>query len=151
MGEEDPFKLHRFVVAHKYPPHSWCSTYDVALGELKKGQKRSDWMWYVFPQLSFGTTSTAKKFALSGLDEAQAYLQHERLGPRLHDCVAAVLAATTTDAADLMGSDTDKKKLKSSMTLFLRAEPEDPRYQAVLDKYFDGKPDRATDERLGLA
>ena len=51
MGEEDPFNLHRFVVAHKYPPHSWCSTYDQALAELQKGKKRSDWMWYVFPQL----------------------------------------------------------------------------------------------------
>lgn len=151
MGDtEDPFNLHRFVVAHAYPPHSWCSTYDEALLELKKGKKRTDWMWYVFPQLPLGSTATAKKFALSGLAEAQAYLQHERLGPRLHDCVDAVLAAPATDAADLMGSDTDKKKLRSSMTLFMRAEPEDPRYQAVLDKYFKGKPDSATDERLGL-
>lgn len=147
MGEID-YRLGRFVLEQNEPSFGH-DTYDNALQQLKDGHKCTHWMWYVFPQLEFGTTATSKKFSISGLEEARAYLAHPKLRTRLHDCVDAVLASPTPTAAALVGD--DAAKLKSSMTLFLRADPEDPRYQAVLDKYFGGKPDAATDKRLGLA
>lgn len=147
MGNEE-YRVGRFVLAQDDPP-AWCGTYRMALAELADGRKTSDWIWYVFPQLELGTSTMSVRYAISGLDEARAYLAHPKLRDRLHRCVDAVLAAPAVTAADLMGD--DDRKLRSSMTLFLRAEPEDPRYQAVLDRYFAGMPDRATDELLGLA
>ena len=147
MGEID-YRLGRFVLEQNEPSFGH-DTYDNALQQLKDGHKCTHWMWYVFPQLEFGTTSTSKKFSISGLEEAKAYLAHETLRDRLHKCTDAVLASSAASARALVGD--DAAKLKSSMTLFLRAEPEDPRYRAVLDKYFDGKPDAKTDQRLGLA
>jgi len=147
MGETD-YRLGRFVLEQNTPSFGH-DTFDNALRQLRAGQKTTHWMWYVFPQLEFGTTSTSKKFSISGLDEAKAYLAHPTLRERLHASVDAVVESPATTSTELVGH--DKGKLRSSMTLFLRADPEDPRYQAVLDKYFDGKPDMATDERLGLA
>ena len=147
MGATD-YRLGRFVLEQNEPSFGH-DTYDHALQQLRDGRKHTHWMWYVFPQLEFGSTATSKKFSLSGLDEARAYLAHPTLRDRLHQCTDAVLASEAPSATALVGH--DAAKLRSSMTLFLRAEPEDPRYQAVLDKYFDGKPDAATDERLGLA
>ena len=152
MGEtEDPFNLHRFVSEQNLPKSSFRSTYKKALQELQQGQKTSHWVWYVFPQLLFGSSKESMDFAISGLAEARAYLAHPDLGPRLHECIDALLQAESNDARFVMGSGTDKMKLKSSMTLFLRADPTDPVFQQVLDKYFEGEPDEATDKRLGLA
>ena len=146
MGEEN-YRIGRFVLAQDDPP-AYCGSIDSALDELRAGRKTGHWIWYVFPQLEFGSSSMSVKFSISGLDEARAYLAHPKLRERLHQCVDVVLASPVASASDLVGNDT--AKLRSSMTLFLRAEPDDPRYQAVLDKYFKGAPDPATDERLGL-
>jgi uncharacterized protein (DUF1810 family) len=105
-------------------------------------------MWFVFPQIAgLGSSHTSRTYAISSLDEARAYLQHPVLGPRLRECAAAVAASRTPTAEALLGS-IDAVKLRSSMTLFLRADPAEPVFQQVLDRYFDGRPDPATDQRL---
>jgi uncharacterized protein (DUF1810 family) len=124
------------------------STLARALEELGAGRKRSHWMWFVFPQLAgLGRSDTARFFALVSLDEARAYLAHAVLGPRLHETVSALVALEGVSAIDLLGP-VDAMKLRSSMTLFHRADPDDPAFGAVLDRYFDGVPDEATDRLL---
>ena len=147
MGEED-YRVGRFVLAQDDPP-AGCGTWKSALAELQAGRKTGHWIWYVFPQLEFGSSAMSVRYSISGLAEARAYLAHPKLRDRLHQCTDAVLASPAASASDLVRD--DAAKLRSSMTLFLRTEPEDSRYQAVLDKYFGGVPDAATDERLGRA
>jgi|HubBroStandDraft_2_1064218.scaffolds.fasta_scaffold297830_1 uncharacterized protein (DUF1810 family) len=126
-------------------------TFARALDELAAGRKRSHWMWFVLPQLAgLGMSDTARFFALTSLDEAAAYLVHPVLGPRLHETVSRLLALTGVSATDVLGP-VDAMKLRSSMTLFLRADPDDPAFGAVLDRYFDGVPDEATDRLLAKA
>ena len=123
--------------------------YAQALGELRAGAKRSHWMWFVFPQLAgLGNSPTARRYAISGLDEARAYLRHPVLGPRLRESAGAAAGLTGLSARQIFGG-TDEKKLRSSVTLFLRAEPEEPIFQRLLDQYFEGRPDAATDQLLG--
>ena len=139
---DDPFELSRFVAAQD--DHG---TYDRAVAELRRGRKESHWMWFVFPQLAgLGRSATAQRYAVSSLDEARAYLEHPVLGPRLREC-ARIAAGTADDAITVFGG-VDAMKLRSSMTLFLRAAPADPVFAAVLDRHFAGEPDRATDELL---
>lgn len=140
---EDPYDLDRFVSAQ-----DGGGTYRQALAELQRGAKRSHWMWFVFPQLAgLGNSPTARKYALSGLDEARAYLRHPVLGPRLLESAGAVAGLTGLSARQIFGG-TDEKKLRSSITLFLRADPEEPIFQRLLDQYFEGAPDAATDQLL---
>jgi len=123
----------------------------IALDELDAGRKRSHWVWFVLPQLAgLGTSDTARFFALASIDEAAAYLVHPVLGPRLHETVSRLLALSGVSAADVLGP-VDAMKLRSSMTLFHRAEPDDPVFGAVLDRFFDGVPDEATDLLLAKA
>ncbi len=139
----DIFDLERFVVAQDAG-----GTYDVALGELRAGRKRTHWMWFVFPQvLGLGRSAMARRYALSGCVEGRAYLAHPVLGPRLSDCCLALLSVQDRSAREVLG-DIDAAKLRSSMTLFLRAEPSEPLFDHVLTRYFDGVPDRRTDELL---
>ena len=136
-----PFDLQRFVDAQH-------GVYDQALAELRAGRKRSHWMWFVFPQIEgLGRSPTAQHYAISGLDEARAYLAHPMLGPRLIECARAVAATTGRTAEEIFGSP-DDLKLRSSMTLFARAAPDEAVFQQVLDKYFGGEPDPLTLERL---
>lgn len=124
-------------------------TYDRALRELRAGRKTSHWMWFVFPQVEgLGRSETARFYAVAGLDEARAYLADPVLGSRLEECCRAILDLDETSAEEVFGS-TDAMKLRSSMTLFARADPDQPLFTDVLEQYFDGVPDRATDERLG--
>ncbi|WP_306919585.1 MULTISPECIES: DUF1810 domain-containing protein [unclassified Arthrobacter] len=140
---EDPYDLERFVTAQDLG-----GTYRRALAELRQGSKRSHWMWFVFPQLAgLGHSATARRYALSSLDEARAYLRHPVLGPRLLESAAAVSGLAGRTAGQIFGS-TDEKKLRSSITLFLRADPEEPAFRRLLDQYFEGLPDTATDELL---
>jgi uncharacterized protein (DUF1810 family) len=140
----DPYDLGRFVSAQ-----DGGGTYRQALAELRQGSKRSHWMWFVFPQLAgLGHSPTARKYALSGLDEARAYLRHPVLGPRLLESAGAVAGLAGRTAGQIFGG-TDERKLRSSITLFLRADPEEPVFQRLLDQYFEGLPDAATDELLG--
>jgi uncharacterized protein (DUF1810 family) len=133
--------LARFVTAQD-------GVYERALAELRAGRKHSHWMWFVFPQLSgLGVSATSRHYAIASLAEARDYLAHPVLGARLRECAAVVAASGAPTAEDLLGG-IDAVKLRSSMTLFHRADPDDPTFPAVLDKYFEGRPDDATDERL---
>jgi uncharacterized protein (DUF1810 family) len=139
----DAFQLQRFVDAQDDG-----GTYDQALTELHAGQKRSHWMWFVFPQVAgLGRSATARHYAISGLDEARAYLAHPVLGPRLLESARALTALDTSDAVAVFGG-TDAQKLRSSMTLFAAAAPDEPVFGQVLDQYFAGALDEGTTARL---
>jgi uncharacterized protein (DUF1810 family) len=141
----DPFGLDRFLAAQDEG-----GTYDRALAELRRGRKTSHWMWFVFPQLAgLGRSATSQHYAISSLDEARAYLAHPVLGARLRECATVVVAAPPGAEAVLGGI--DAQKLRSSMTLFARAAPDDPVFPAVLQRHFDGRPDAATDRLLGVS
>jgi len=108
-------------------------------------------MWFVFPQISgLGQSATSRRYAITSLEEAQAYLQHPVLGPRLIECATAVDNVENRGAAEIFGG-IDARKLQSSMTLFLRAAPDEQVFRRVLDRYFDGEADAATDRLLGRA
>ena len=140
---EDPFDIERFVLAQEA-----ARTYQRALEELRNGDKQSHWMWFVFPQVAgLGQSPTSRKYAITSLAEAQAYLRHPLLGPRLVESANAVAAHTGLSAVRILGG-IDAQKLWSSMTLFLRAAPKEPAFQEVLNRYFDGSPDPTTDRLL---
>ena len=137
----DPYDLGRFERAQR-------GTYASAVEELRAGRKRSHWMWFVFPQIAgLGRSATAREFAISSLDEARAYLAHPVLGPRLRES-AGILAGLGGRSADEILGPIDAMKLRSSMTLFARAAPEEPVFAQVLDRYFGGVADEQTDARL---
>jgi uncharacterized protein (DUF1810 family) len=141
---DDPYRLERFVLAQDRG-----GTYRQALAELRAGRKQSHWMWFVFPQIAgLGSSPMAQEFAIGSLAEAQAYLAHPVLGPRLADCARMLNAAGEgTSASQILGP-TDAMKLRSSMTLFAAAAPAEQAFTDVLSTYFDGEPDQATLERL---
>ncbi|HEY2715086.1 MAG TPA: DUF1810 domain-containing protein [Solirubrobacterales bacterium] len=133
------FDLKRFVIAQ-----ADGGTYQRALAELRAGRKASHWMWFVFPQIDgLGRSPTARAFAIFSLAEARAYLEHELLGPRLRECADALLGLEGDDPVAVMGP-IDAVKLRSSMTLFARADPEDDRFSEVLRRYYSGEEDEAT-------
>jgi uncharacterized protein (DUF1810 family) len=138
----DPFDLARFVAAQD-------PGFEGVLGELRAARKTSHWMWFVFPQVAgLGHSWTSQRYAIGSLDEARAYLAHPVLGHRLRDCTDLVLAAPSGATAASIFGGTDALKLRSSMTLFLRASPDEPRWQQVLDRFYAGTPDALTDELL---
>jgi uncharacterized protein (DUF1810 family) len=139
----DAYDLERFVTAQDSG-----GTYDRAVEELRRGRKTSHWMWFVFPQIAgLGFSATSRRYAISSLAEAQAYLAHPVLGPRLKECASLVVQAQAPSAERIFGG-IDAQKLQSSMTLFLRAAPDEPIFQQVLDQYFGGQADAGTDARL---
>jgi len=143
MTINDRFDLRRFVDAQDAG-----GTYDQVTAELRRGRKTGHWMWFVFPQIAgLGQSETSKKFAISSLEEARAYLVHPVLGPRLIEC-ATIVAQTQGRTAEQIFGGIDAQKLRSSVTLFLRAAPSEAVFGAVLAHYFDGLPDPATDERI---
>jgi uncharacterized protein (DUF1810 family) len=136
-NQSDPFDLQRFVDAQG-------RVYDTVLGELRGGRKRSHWMWFVFPQLrGLGSSPTAVRFAISSIDEARAYLDHELLGARLRECTDLVRRIDGRTAEEIFGWP-DDMKLRSSMTLFARATDDNEEFVAVLDKFYGGEEDPAT-------
>ena len=138
-GTPDPHDLQRFVDAQDD-----LRTYDTAISELRAGRKRSHWMWFVLPQLAgLGMSSTAQHFGIHGLAEARAYLAHPVLGPRLRDCARALADLDTGDPVAVLGP-VDALKLRSSMTLFARAELGEPVFRQVLEQYYHGAEDPAT-------
>jgi uncharacterized protein (DUF1810 family) len=140
----DPYDLGRFVAAQDAR-----HTYDDAAAELRRGHKTSHWMWFVFPQIAgLGFSPASQRYAISSLDEARAYLAHPVLGPRLIEC-AGIVAATQGRTAEQIFGGIDAMKLRSSVTLFLRAAPDEPVFARVLGQYFDGEPDPATDRLVG--
>jgi uncharacterized protein (DUF1810 family) len=140
---DDPFDLKRFVQAQDAG-----HTYDRVLEELRRGRKTSHWMWFVFPQIAgLGHSATSRTYAITSLEEARAYLDHDVLGPRLIECAGLVAGATKGRTAEQIFGSVDAQKLHSSMTLFMRTLPDEPLFAQVLDRYFDGRPDGATDRR----
>tara|TARA_R110002096_G_scaffold4501_38_gene21296 strand:- start:1963 stop:2397 length:435 start_codon:yes stop_codon:yes gene_type:complete len=141
MPAEDPFSLERFESAQE-------GIYDTVCRELKKGKKRSHWMWFIFPQLDgLGRSSTARHYAIKSLEEADAYLAHATLGPRLLECCQLILGIEGTSATDIFGFP-DDVKLRSSMTLFAKVDGAPTEFQRVIDKYFGGEFDQRTIELL---
>ena len=137
----DPFDLERFVAAQ-------ADTFDAALAEIRRGTKRSHWMWFIFPQIAgLGTSAMAQRYAIGSLDEARAYLDHPVLGTRLRDCVAALQDLPRTNAQAVFGP-VDAMKLRSSLTLFIEAGA-GPLFGAALGRWFEGEPDELTLERIG--
>jgi uncharacterized protein (DUF1810 family) len=140
----DPYELDRFVKAQDHG-----GTYEAAVSELRVGRKRSHWMWFVFPQIAgLGRSPISQRYAVSSLAEAKAYLAHPVLGPRLIECADVLTHLQHHNAQEIFGG-IDAIKLRSSMTLFARADPEDPHFQRVLDAYFGGVADEATERLLG--
>ncbi len=140
---DDPNGLQRFVDAQEQ-----AATYDRALAELRAGRKTSHWMWFVFPQIAgLGQSAMSRSYAISSLAEARAYLDHPVLGPRLLECTRALVEQAGASAEEILGA-VDAIKLRSSMTLFARAAPGEPLFQRVLDRYYDGAMDAATEQRL---
>ena len=135
----DPFRLKRFVDAQE-------PVYGTVLDELRAGRKRTHWMWFVFPQLAgLGHSGMARRYAISSIDEAAAYLAHPLLGPRLRECATLVAGVQGRSIAAIFGAP-DDLKFRSSMTLFARAAPEEPLFTACVR--LAGGPDPLTVARL---
>ncbi len=138
---KESYDLDRFVEAQE-------NTYLTALDEIKRGRKQSHWMWFIFPQLyGLGFSAMAQRYAIKNLQEAEAYLRHPVLGPRLLSICGELLKLKSNDALQVMGSP-DDLKLRSSMTLFNNVPERDPVFAAVLNKYFGGKADAKTNQLL---
>jgi uncharacterized protein (DUF1810 family) len=135
--------LERFVTAQDS-----SGTYASAVAELRAGRKTSHWMWFVFPQVAgLGLSEMSQRYAISSLEEARAYLAHPILGERIEECARILTELSGRTAEEVFGL-VDATKLRSSMTLFARAAPENPLFRNVLDRYFGGIADGATDALL---
>ena len=133
----DEYQLSRFISAQE-------AVYGQVLDELRAGHKRSHWMWFIFPQIKgLGFSLTARKYAISGLDEASAYLQHETLGTRLMECTGLVLQIENRSVHNIFGYP-DDLKFRSSMTLFDQVAGENRLFEQALVKYFAGEADQKT-------
>jgi uncharacterized protein (DUF1810 family) len=141
MIAHDPYRLQRFVDAQD-------SCFAQVRSELAAGKKRTHWMWFVFPQIQgLGSSGMAQRFAISGLEEAQAYLDHPVLGVRLRECTGLVNALSGRPIDDIFDYP-DDLKFHSSVTLFARAADGPSVFAEALTKHFNGVPDQATLERL---
>jgi uncharacterized protein (DUF1810 family) len=137
----DRFDLERFVEAQ-------AGVYEQACAELREGRKRSHWMWFVFPQIrGLGSSEMALRYAISGLEEARAYLEHRVLGPRLRECAAIVVGVEGKTVEEIFGYP-DDLKFHSSVTLFAKAEEGVGVFRKALEKHFGGGMDRETLERI---
>ncbi len=135
------YDLERFVAAQE-------GVYAGVLDELRRGRKAGHWIWFIFPQVAgLGRSETSRYYAIGSLDEARAYLVHPVLGPRLHESAELLLSVAGGSVDEILGS-IDAMKVRSSMTLFQRAAPDDPVFRAVLDRYYDGLTDEATEALL---
>src|SRR5438045_2871238 len=136
-GTDDPHNLNRFVQAQ-------APDYEQALGEVRSCRKQSHWMWYIFPQFDgLGFSSTSKRYSIKSVAEAEAYLAHPVLGPRLRECAEAVLGVEGRSAFEIFGSP-DDKKVRSCATLFAFVSPEGSVFEYLIGKYYrrerGGKP-----------
>ena len=140
----DAHDLSRFLQAQQ-------GIYEIALSEIRQGQKRSHYMWFVFPQFAgLGISATSQRYAIRSLSEAVAYLEHPVLGRRLAECAEALLRMEGRSARQIFGSP-DDMKLMSSATLFAHVSPAGSVFERVLDKYFRGERDRQTLHLIGQA
>jgi uncharacterized protein (DUF1810 family) len=137
IDRDDQFDLNRFMSAQK-------NIYATVLSELRSGQKRTHWMWYIFPQIDgLGYSSTAKYYSIKSIEEARQFLNHPVLGTRLLECTKAVLAIKGRSISEIFGYPDDLKH-KSSMTLFAYVADPDSVFIRILDKYFHGEQDVRT-------
>jgi uncharacterized protein (DUF1810 family) len=135
------YDLNRFLVEQEH-------IYAGVLEELRRGRKTGHWIWYIFPQLAgLGRSQMSRDFAIGSLDEARAYLAHPVLGSRLLECAGALLSIEGSSAEEVLGS-VDAMKVRSCMTLFHRAAPDEPVFTQVLDRFYGGVADAATDDLL---
>lgn len=135
--------LDRFLDAQR-------TDYAAALSEIRRGRKTSHWMWYIFPQIAgLGQSSTARYYSIRDLAEAREYYAHPVLGHRLREISSVLLELTGSDPVAVFGG-IDSMKLKSSMTLFAAAAPDDPIFSRVLAKYYGGEQDALTLRLLGM-
>lgn len=142
MAADNSLHLQRFVEAQR-------GTYQQARAELAAGEKRTHWMWFIFPQIEgLGSSSMAQRYAISGMVEATAYLAHPLLGGRLRECTSLVNAAQGRSLSSIFGYP-DDLKFHSSVTLFARAAGAGSVFRAALDTYFHGTEDAGTLRRLG--
>lgn len=133
----DQFNLQRFVDAQQPVFNAVCT-------ELREGCKRSHWMWFIFPQIQgLGASAMARRFAISSIQEARAYLKHPLLGPRLRECSQLVAQVQGRSIAEIFASP-DDMKFRSSMTLFARAAVDNQIFNCCLQKYYDAQPDPMT-------
>ncbi|MDS0297895.1 DUF1810 domain-containing protein [Halogeometricum sp. S1BR25-6] len=138
---DDPWNLRRFVEAQE-------SVIDDVKEELRAGRKRTHWMWYVFPQMEgLGRSQMTRRYAIASYDEADAYLAHPTLGPRLRECTAIVNAVEGRSANEIFGSP-DDLKFRSSMTLFDAVADDPAPFRTALERYYGGEPDPKTLELL---
>jgi uncharacterized protein (DUF1810 family) len=139
---EDPFDLARFLSAQ-------AGVYPQVVAELGAGQKRSHWIWFIFPQMKgLGFSSHSQFYGIGSLEEAKAFWRHPVLGPRLEECTILVNQVQKQPIERILGSP-DDLKFRSSMTLFSRAAPDTAVFSQAMDKYFGGKLDQLTLELLG--
>jgi uncharacterized protein (DUF1810 family) len=137
MDNTDAFNLNRFISAQE-------GVIEAVLAELRSGQKRTHWMWFIFPQIDgLGQSTTSRYYAIKSKEEARQYLNHPVLGARLLQCAELLLAIEGKSAAEIFGFP-DDLKLKSSMTLFACVTDSQVVFSQVLEKYFDGKQDKKT-------
>jgi uncharacterized protein (DUF1810 family) len=135
------YDLERFVDAQ-------ARVYESVLDELGRGRKVGHWIWFIFPQVAgLGSSEMSQRYAIASLAEARAYLDHPILGARLRACIAAIMATEGRTADEIFGS-LDAMKVRSSMTLFHRAAPDDPLFGEGLARFYDGVPDARTDALL---
>jgi uncharacterized protein (DUF1810 family) len=140
-SDHQPDDLQRFVLAQD-------PMFERVLSELRAGMKTSHWMWFIFPQIrGLGRSPVSLEYAIASREEAQSYLQHPILGPRLKQCTRLVLEVEGRSIEEIFGSP-DDMKFRSSMTLFAEVSPDDDIFQRALQKYCAGVPDRLTLERL---
>jgi uncharacterized protein (DUF1810 family) len=139
----DPYDLNRFVQAQE-------RCYEQALSEVKNGRKRSHWMWYIFPQFyGLGFSPTSRQYSIKSIAEAEAYLRHPVLGPKLMECAEAALGVEGRSAHDIFGSPDDWKP-RSCATLFAFVLPAGSVFHRLLETYFHGEPDPKTLRLLGI-
>ena len=133
----DPYDLQRFVMAQD-------PVYEAVRTELRRGSKRTHWMWFVFPQLrGLGRSGTSYHYGIASQDEARAYWSHPVLGPRLRECIGLILAVDEKSALDIFAKP-DDWKLGCCLTLFAAAVPDEPLFSRALDRFFDGHRNRQT-------
>ncbi len=152
----DPYDLARFVEAQAGAPVARSlrdgveeHDYEQALSEIRSGRKRSHWMWYIFPQFEgLGASPTSRRYAIKSIAEAEAYLRHPVLGPRLLETAQAAVEVEGRSAFEVFGTP-DDMKLQSCATLFASVSPAGSVFHQVLDRYFGGEPDDRTLRLLG--
>ena len=142
LSVDDQFNLDRFIRAQ-----DTGASFDVALREIQCGRKTSHWIWYVFPQISgLGSSDVSRRYAITSIGEARAYVRHPLLGARLRQITLAALGRHQDGASKLFG--VDQIKFQSSMTLFMRAAPDEELFRLSIDLFFQGTTDARTDDLL---